>query len=191
VIGQRWKLLFTVLLVSSGASMAQTVNLSLSSASATAGSTVSLNLSLSSSGTQPAALQWTLNPPRGAQSVTAAIGSAASFAGKSISCANNICVVSAINATPIGNGVVAVLSITLWAIASGNVPIQISGGVSLVCHTDCHSCDGEWWNDHRNPRDHGVIDSNVGDAIRIPNTAVLRNSVRQFKHGGSMVMVNE
>ena len=130
LISQRWKVVFTLLLAPAAASMAQTVTLSVSSANAAPGSTVSLNLSLSSSGTQPAALQWTLIPPTGVQSVTSTIGAAASSAGKSISCANNICVVSAINTTPISDGVVAVLSITLSATASGSVPIQISGAVA-------------------------------------------------------------
>jgi len=128
--GSRLELLFTVWPLASATLMAQTVTPSLSSASATPGSAVSLNLSMSSSGDQPAALQWTLNVPSTVQSVTAAVGSAASSAGKSISCANNICIISAMNTTPIANGVVAVLSLTLPSTASGTLPIQISGGVA-------------------------------------------------------------
>ncbi len=86
---------------------------------------------MSSSGDQPAGLQWTLNVPSTVQSVTTAVGSAASSAGKSISCANNICIISAMNTTPIASGVVAVLSVTLSSAASGTLSIQLSGGIAV------------------------------------------------------------
>src|SRR5579863_7002485 len=94
----------------------QTAALSLSSSSGSPGGVVTLNLSLASV-TSPAALQWTLNySTSDFSAVTMTAGSAATAAGKSISCNTTAggptCVLWGVNTTAIPNGVVATIGLT-------------------------------------------------------------------------------
>ncbi|HYL92444.1 MAG TPA: cohesin domain-containing protein, partial [Alphaproteobacteria bacterium] len=116
---------------------AQTASLSLSGDSGAPGASVTLSVSLNSNGgTQPAALQWDFNysttdlsPASGTYYAT---GAAASAAGKSVTCntvsAGDVrCLVAGINATAIGNGVVATVT---FQIAAGTT--ATSSPVALV-----------------------------------------------------------
>jgi len=102
----------------------QEASLSASSGSAMPGGTAALNLSLNSTpGSEPSALQWTINYPAAdfsALSVTA--GPAAQAAGKSISCSSgagtSTCLLWGMNSTPISNGVAAVAAFTVSATTS-------------------------------------------------------------------------
>lgn len=112
--------------------------LTLGSATAAPGVPVSLNLSLASSGTAPAALQFTLSyPASGIAALAATTGPASVSAGKSISCASvsgaYTCVLYGINSTTIPNGVVAVVGVTL-ASATPSASIQVTNaeGASLT-----------------------------------------------------------
>ena len=109
-----------VALASTFCCFAQTgVTLSLSSASGSPGSVVTLSLSSNGTGNQPAALEWTLiYSPTDFSSVIVGAASIAIAANKSVSCNNNVpgvsnCVLWGLNATPISNGVVASVSLTL------------------------------------------------------------------------------
>jgi hypothetical protein len=105
-------------------------SLTLSSATATAGSSVALPLSLvSTPGSEPAALQWTLEyPSASVASVSVTPGEAALAADKSVSCAGDaaayICIVSGLNGNTIGNGTVAIVSVVLTQDA-------ITGGIGV------------------------------------------------------------
>src|SRR5260370_26520730 len=94
-------------------------SLALSSATVAPGGSTALNLSFSSSPSSPlSAVQWTFNlPPTVVTSLTVAAGPALSWAGKSVSCTTGVnsytCVAWGLNTTPISDGVVATLSITL------------------------------------------------------------------------------
>jgi len=111
--------------LSGSAAFCQSDSLSLSSGGATPGGTVSLNLSLSSSsGSQPAAIQWTfVYSTSDIVAISASAGAAATAAGKSLSCAGSpgsyVCLLTGLNGNVIQNGVVAVLSVTLSAASSG------------------------------------------------------------------------
>jgi hypothetical protein len=102
-------LISAIVLLFSDAALAES-SLTLSSTTATAGSSVTLDLSLASpSGSEPAALQWTLDyPAAGVARISVTAGLAATAAGKSISCAGDstayICIVSGLNGNTIGNG---------------------------------------------------------------------------------------
>ena len=94
-------------------------NLTLSSSTALPGGSVSLNLTLSSSASNPpAALQWTFTYPAAAVSnLSVAAGAALVSAGKSVTCSGGasgyICIAYGMNATTIGDGVIATVSVTL------------------------------------------------------------------------------
>jgi len=108
---------------------AQTVALS----SGTAGSngTVTLNLNLTSpSGSQPAALQWTLTfSPSAVVAISAAAGTAATNANKTLTCAaasgSYTCLISGMNANLIANGIVAAINVTIAA-GAGNTSLAIT-----------------------------------------------------------------
>src|SRR6476659_9306685 len=105
--------LFAVALLASHTLLAQST-LSLSSTSA-AGGSASLTLTLTSSGSQPAAIQWTTQySATDIQSITAVAGTAATAAAKSITCANTTsghkCILAGLNANTIQDGVVAVIN---------------------------------------------------------------------------------
>jgi uncharacterized protein (TIGR03437 family) len=113
----------TVNLLQSGA---RQVALALSSASAAPGSTVTLNLSaVASGGAQAASLQWTMNYPALITSLSTETGSAASAAGKGISCAVNggstTCVAFGLNRNALGDGVVAKTTFRLASEATAGV----------------------------------------------------------------------
>ncbi len=114
---------------------AQTVSLGLSSATGTPGSAVGLSLSLSATVTQPAALQWTVSyATKDFTALSFSLGTAASAAGKTISCNGGsgvaTCVVYGINSNTIANGVVATLNFTLSGTTTDTSSvIQVSGGV--------------------------------------------------------------
>src|SRR5579871_2623585 len=113
-------------------SSGQTDSLALSSGTTAANGTVSLNLTLTSPvGNEPAALQWTLTyPSSNVVSISAVAGSAATNAGKTLTCSSGSgtysCIASGMNANIISNGTVAVVNLT---IASGvsSTTLGISG----------------------------------------------------------------
>ena len=106
-----------IFLLASVVSLAQ-VNLSLASGSAYAGGAVSLDLLLSSNGTQPAALQWTLDYSTASfTSVQVTTGPTATAAGKQVTCAasasGSTCILVGMNLNTISSGVVAVATFQL------------------------------------------------------------------------------
>jgi uncharacterized repeat protein (TIGR01451 family) len=113
----------------------QTDSLALASGIAGADQTASLNLSVTSpAGSEPAALQWTFTyTPSAITSLTASIGSAASAAGKTLSCASGsgtyTCVLYSMNTTTIANGVVAVVNVTI-ATGVGSASIGVTNQVA-------------------------------------------------------------
>src|SRR6266478_4678897 len=108
-------------------SLSQSLSVVAASLKGTPGSTVLLNLQLTSGGTSPASLEWTINGPMpDIQSITAAAGPAATGASKAIQCLGNTCAVYGLNANPIPNGTVAVLTVQLASSASGNLVVQLS-----------------------------------------------------------------
>src|ERR1700679_420712 len=114
-------------LLSPTLSFAQNSVLALSSSSVQAGSVVNLTISLTSAYPgQDEGLQWTLSVPSGVTSVTTTAGGAASAAGKTLSCFNQTCLLEGVNTTPINNGVIGIVSLTLSSSATGNLPIQLS-----------------------------------------------------------------
>ena len=107
----------------------QTDTLVLSSGAVSPGGTASLNLSLTSpAGNQPAALQWTLAySPTDIVAIGASAGTAATAAGKSLSCAGSpgsyTCFLtgmttSGLDANIVQNGVVAVVTATMSSSAT-------------------------------------------------------------------------
>ena len=126
--------------MSGAAAFGQSGSLSLSSSVVTPGGTVSLNLSLnSSSGSQPAGIEWTFAySTSNIVAISASAGTAATAAGKSLSCAGSpgsyMCLLtgvssSGLDANPIQNGVVAVLTVTLSAATSGT-SISVTNALS-------------------------------------------------------------
>ncbi len=125
-------------LLSGSFAYSQTTSLTLASGSGAQGGSVPLNLSLSASaGQAPAALQWTLAyAPGDIVSVNLATGAALTAAGKTLNCvaqAGSVaCLASGMNGNSIGNGVVAVVTVTLSASSSSTVPISILNPVGAV-----------------------------------------------------------
>lgn len=126
-----------------GLGFGQTV-LSLSTGSGSPGQPVTLSLSLAATGTAPASLQWTISYLTSDFSgITAAIGSAASAANKSLTCGSRAgsltCVVDGSNATAISNGIVANVVLTIAssttktssAVAVGGTVASSAGGSAL------------------------------------------------------------
>jgi hypothetical protein len=115
------------------------VSLTLSSASANLGGAVSVNLNITAApGSEPAGIQWTLSYPAGdVASVGVAAGSALTASGKSIYCNGRVgvitCLAVGLNADPIGNGVAAVVTLSLaGATASSVLPISIGGTFAVL-----------------------------------------------------------
>lgn len=108
--------------------------LNLSSASAERGAPVTLNISLTTAYPgRSAGLQWTLNAPAGdVTSFTTAAGPAATWAQKSLYCANQICLLAGINSIPLYDGVVATVTLTLSPTATGNLIVQLSSPVEAL-----------------------------------------------------------
>jgi Cohesin domain/FG-GAP repeat len=135
---QYWRAALVIWILAIGHdAVAQTPSLSLSGGSGAPGANVTLSVSLNANGgTQPSSVQWdfsyssaVLGPASGTYYAT---GATASAAGKSATC-NTIspgdirCVVAGMNATPIGNGVVATVT---FQIAAGTT--ATSSPVTLV-----------------------------------------------------------
>jgi len=108
--------------------------LSLSSASGEPGGPVTLNISFETAYPgKSAGLQWTLNPPFGeVGSFNTIAGPAAVSAQKSLYCAAQTCLLAGINSNPLGNGVVAVVTLNLSPTAAGNLVVQLSNPVEAL-----------------------------------------------------------
>ncbi|MBZ5579328.1 MAG: hypothetical protein LAP40_22430 [Acidobacteriia bacterium] len=112
----------------------QSGSLALSSSTAASGGSAILSLTLTApAGSEPAALQWTLTYDPSAATVAAAAGSSAASAAKALTCGGKagsmICVLAGLNATPMANGTVALVTVTLAPTASGSVPVGVAGTV--------------------------------------------------------------
>lgn len=107
---------------------AQSASLVLGSAAGTPGSNVTVNLALSAGGSQAAALQWTLQySSTDITGVSAAIGAAASSAGKSLTCTGATCVIFGFNQSVIADGLIAQLTFTIApGTTSTSLPIQMT-----------------------------------------------------------------
>jgi hypothetical protein len=111
--------LFCLILFATIAALAQGDTLSLSQGTATTAGTISVNVSLqSSSGQQPAGVQFTLGySPADFTAIQVTAGQAAAAAGKMVTCAGAAsaydCVVVGFNSSPIPDGVLAVVSLTV------------------------------------------------------------------------------
>ena len=137
---------FTALLIlsylSAAVAFGQSDSLALSSAVVPPGGTAVLNLTLTSpAGYEPAALQWTFTySPTDIVALSAAIGSTATAAGKSLSCEASAgtytCMLtglgpSGLNANIIQNGTVAVVTATLSP-ASSATSINVTNGMAAA-----------------------------------------------------------
>src|SRR5690242_17791643 len=112
-------------------SFAQSDSLALGSAVASSGSAALPLVLTSPAGSEPAAIQWTLNySPSSVASISATAGAAATAASKSISCAPvsgaYSCLLYGMNNTVIANGTVAVVNVTLAAGAT-SAAIGVTG----------------------------------------------------------------
>ena len=106
----------------------------MSSASGAPGGQVTLNLTLNTAypGTSQG-LEWTLNSPSPEiASVTTTAGPAAVAAQKSLYCANQTCLLAGLNSSPLSDGVVATVTLTLSAAATGNLVVQVSNPVEAL-----------------------------------------------------------
>ncbi len=113
-------------------SFGQSVTVGIGSNSGTAGSTVELPITLTSSGgAQAAGLQWSFSYSSDITGVTVVAGSAATNAGKSVTCSGNNCLILGFNSTAMANGTVAIATFQIAANPSTTtIPIQISGVVA-------------------------------------------------------------
>lgn len=96
----------------------QTASLVLDSGTAASDGTATLNLRLTSlPGSEPAALQWNFSYASNVRSISATAGSAATLAGKSLTCSSAAgsysCLLTGMNANAITIGTVAVISVNL------------------------------------------------------------------------------
>jgi hypothetical protein len=112
--------------------LSQSVTLELSSGVATPGTSVTLALGLSATGATPASAQWELAyNAADFSSVTVTPGPAATDSGKIVTCNRTpgatTCVLWGMDATPLANGVVANVSLTVSAATIAN-----SSGVRLL-----------------------------------------------------------
>jgi len=119
-----------------GSACGQTNSLVLSSGSAVAGASVSLELSLNASAS-PSGLQWTFSYPGDVTSIQIFPGPALTAADKTLLWSNRagsiVCLASGINANGIGNGVIAVATITLAPLVTSpaiTLGIENVGGVT-------------------------------------------------------------
>lgn len=108
--------------------------LSLSSVAGEPGGQVTLNISLNTAYPgKSAALQWTLNSPASeVASFNTVAGPAAASAQKSLYCAAQTCLLAGINSLPLGNGVVATVTLNLSPTATGNLVVQLSNPVEAL-----------------------------------------------------------
>ena len=115
---------------------AQSAALSVSAGSGSPGTTVGLSIALN--GAAPAGLEWTLNySTADITSATLAVGSAATAAGKQLSCTSNAgsstCLLWGINSTTISSGVVATVALTLSPTTQNtSSSIQLVNGVAAA-----------------------------------------------------------
>lgn len=108
--------------------------LSVSSASGAPGGQVTLNLTLNTAypGSSEG-LEWTLNSPSPeVASFTTTAGPAAVSAQKSLYCANQTCLLAGLNSSPLSDGVIATVTLTLSAGATGNLVVQVSNPVEAL-----------------------------------------------------------
>jgi hypothetical protein len=127
--------LLLLVILTSNIGFAQTESLVLSSGTAAANGTIALNLTLSSpTGSEPASLQWVFTYTSSSiSSIAVSVSGTAATAGKNVSCVPTSgklsCVAYGMNSTPIANGIVATVNVTL---ASGvtSASIGISNAVA-------------------------------------------------------------
>src|SRR5208282_6034328 len=140
----RWVFQLFLFLIFCGLGIGQSISLALTSGSGSPGTPVVLNLAMSDpNNTQPASLQWVMNySTTDFSAVSMVVGSAATAAGKTLSC-NNIagtstCVVDGMNQTAISGGVVATVTLTISATTqhtSSNVLLTTGVASSAVGST--------------------------------------------------------
>ncbi|MBZ5586037.1 MAG: hypothetical protein LAQ30_28375, partial [Acidobacteriia bacterium] len=129
-------LLAATLLLSPASPLFGQAALGLSSATAAADGSATLNLSLSSpAGSEPAGVQWTLAyAPSDIISISAVAGPSATAAGKSLNCSLTsgayACLLAGMNTTPMQNGVVAVVSVTIASGIAG-APISVTNALGV------------------------------------------------------------
>jgi S-layer homology domain len=136
--GRRWSRT-AVLFFAFAPALSGQISLALSSGSANLSGTVSLNLNVTSTpGNEPAGVQWTLAYPAGDAVLASVVaGSSLNTAGKSIYCNGRIgtitCLGIGMNANPVSNGTVAVVTFSLApATASSILPISMGGTVAVL-----------------------------------------------------------
>ena len=109
--------------------------LTLSSGSAVQGGSISLNLTLDTANTAPAGLQWVISNPGNLASLSVAPGSAATSAGKTVSCNSGTtitCLATGANTSTISSGVVAVVNATLSGSSTGTVTLPVSNVLGVT-----------------------------------------------------------
>jgi uncharacterized protein (TIGR03437 family) len=128
-----WIVLAALLLLTSSAAFTQqSTSLTLASGSVAPGGSISLNLSLNGAASStPSGLQWTLSYPAGSVlALSSTAGPVLTAAGKSLYCnpgtGSVTCLADGMNASAIGTGVVAVVSVTLTSTSAGTVSIPMS-----------------------------------------------------------------
>lgn len=136
VIGLSMRILGVQAAISLGC-FAQTVAMGLSSASGNPGSAVTLDLTMDGGSTDPAAsVEWTVGySTSDFSSVTVTAGAASTGAGKSVSCNSTAgamtCLAWSESSTPIQNGVVASVVLTISASTqSTSSPVQLGTGLA-------------------------------------------------------------
>ncbi len=136
--------------------LSQSVTLELSSGVASPGTAVTLALTLNARGASPASIQWALQyAAADFSSTTVTTGPAARQSGKVVSCnessGSTVCILSSLDATPIANGVVANVTLTVSSSSFAN-----SSGVQLV---DCLASDAAG---------DAVVVSGLGGGVTLP-----------------------
>lgn len=126
------RLILGLTLLARGIASAQ-VTLSMDSGNAVAGTSTKLDLSMS--GSQPAALQWSLTYPTSTiSSVIFSASPTAQAAGKTLNCATGTgfvsCVLYGLNMNAIPSGMVAAATVTSRTNAVGNVQLSLSFAAS-------------------------------------------------------------
>ncbi len=108
-------------------SSGQNVVLFIGSRSAPAGGSMSVPLNLVSFGeSKPAAIQWSFSHSSDISSVTVAVSTLATNAGKSASCSANKCLIFGLTKDAMGNGTIATAALQIAANPSKKtIPIQI------------------------------------------------------------------
>ncbi|MBZ5676601.1 MAG: hypothetical protein LAP61_20375 [Acidobacteriia bacterium] len=109
--------------------------MSVSSGSAAPGSAVALNVSMTASGASPTGLQWKLNYPADVTSVAVVPSSAATAAGKSVTCmgsgGSTTCLLYGLTASVIANGPIATATFMVSpTTVSTSIPIGFGSSVA-------------------------------------------------------------